>query len=359
MGVLQHTPLSQIDPSALDPATPMKGNRLTDPAALSSIEPAAGTGGPAEMPHFPIPSIDGRIFAPLPDEPQFVSYPIQVKTRSESLDPALHAPQLLPLPTANFNTAPGTEDFTEDSAPLVTAPYPPEKPDTAVSVTSKAIAPPPLPPRRPAVNAVSPAYIARLRRQDGERSIAKQRAATPQMPAVPAEPVMEEILPNDPLARLLIKPDRLKVAELVAKIQKQDLIPDFALKTASIRPPLPMRKPLTTSLGESNLNQHILPFSRGRNEPDSSSLPALEETVVKQLKKNPDLRVQIKAYATSTDEADIGDSRRISLARALSVRSWLLENGIEARRMDIRALGTGETDNSADKVELVLVNPGR
>ena len=71
------------------------------------------------------------------------------------------------------------------------------------------------------------------------------------------------------------------------------------------------------------------------------------------LRADANARLQIQAYATGGDDQG-GQARRLSLSRALAVRGHLIEQGIAATRMDVRALGrTG--DGPSDRVDILLV----
>jgi outer membrane protein OmpA-like peptidoglycan-associated protein len=78
------------------------------------------------------------------------------------------------------------------------------------------------------------------------------------------------------------------------------------------------------------------------------------DAVAAQLQHAMDMRMQIRAYA-GTDEGGQSSARRMSLSRGLMVRSYLLDKGIKATRLDVRALGS-ETDRApVDRVDLVFV----
>ena len=78
------------------------------------------------------------------------------------------------------------------------------------------------------------------------------------------------------------------------------------------------------------------------------------KSVVDTMTKNPAMRVQVKAYASGNAEA-ASKARRISLSRALAVRSYLIEQGIGSTRIDVRALGNNAEGGPGDRVDLVLV----
>ncbi|MBH61849.1 MAG: hypothetical protein CL569_05250 [Alphaproteobacteria bacterium] len=67
-----------------------------------------------------------------------------------------------------------------------------------------------------------------------------------------------------------------------------------------------------------------------------------------------DGRLQLKAYAGGTGEP-LGSARRLSLSRALAVRSFLIEQGIRSTRIDVRALGRAEDSGPPERVDIVLL----
>ncbi len=64
-----------------------------------------------------------------------------------------------------------------------------------------------------------------------------------------------------------------------------------------------------------------------------------------------DLRLQLLAYAGS-EGLSASKARRLSLSRALSVRSFLIENGVRSTRIDVRALGNKTSDKPANRVDV-------
>jgi outer membrane protein OmpA-like peptidoglycan-associated protein len=92
--------------------------------------------------------------------------------------------------------------------------------------------------------------------------------------------------------------------------------------------------------------------------PSATDLADADKTalgrVVDSLKKNPDQRVELLAYATGAED-QTSQSRRVSLIRGLSVRTYLIEQGISSARIDVRALGNKiEGSSPVDRVDLVL-----
>jgi outer membrane protein OmpA-like peptidoglycan-associated protein len=90
---------------------------------------------------------------------------------------------------------------------------------------------------------------------------------------------------------------------------------------------------------------------------ESSSLPndakgRLDE-VVRNMSGNERTRAQIIAYAAGTNDT-ASQARRLSLSRALAVRSYLIEKGIASTRLDVRALGHQVEGGLPDRVDIAL-----
>jgi outer membrane protein OmpA-like peptidoglycan-associated protein len=93
--------------------------------------------------------------------------------------------------------------------------------------------------------------------------------------------------------------------------------------------------------------------------PEVATLAPEEDKVLRglitKLKRDDKLRVQILAFAASTPET-ASAARRLSLTRALSVRSAIVSDGINADRLDVRAMGAGDGDKTQppDRVDLIF-----
>jgi outer membrane protein OmpA-like peptidoglycan-associated protein len=83
--------------------------------------------------------------------------------------------------------------------------------------------------------------------------------------------------------------------------------------------------------------------------------PALD-AIANRLLANENLRVQLISHATGGAD-DAMEARRVSLARAVTVRAYLIDKGVRSLRIDVRALGN-RADNGpvADQVDLLVVS---
>lgn len=92
---------------------------------------------------------------------------------------------------------------------------------------------------------------------------------------------------------------------------------------------------------------------------DSADLPIGTDSnlnaLAEKLLANESLRAQVKAYAgSSTGSASA--ARRLSLSRALAVRSVLIEHGVRSTRIDVRALGDRNEGGPTERVDVLLVS---
>ena len=77
------------------------------------------------------------------------------------------------------------------------------------------------------------------------------------------------------------------------------------------------------------------------------------ETLAAKLKGQPALRLHLLAYAGG-ESLSYGKARRLSLARAMSVRSYLIESGVRSTRIDVRALGNKTAEEPLNRVDVTV-----
>ncbi|MBI3710157.1 MAG: OmpA family protein [Proteobacteria bacterium] len=80
----------------------------------------------------------------------------------------------------------------------------------------------------------------------------------------------------------------------------------------------------------------------------------LLDPAIADLKKDENLRLQLVAYASGGDDAG-SQARRLSLSRALAVRSYLIDQGVRSTRMDVRALGNRVPSGPPDRVDVIVM----
>jgi len=89
-----------------------------------------------------------------------------------------------------------------------------------------------------------------------------------------------------------------------------------------------------------------------------AALPAAAQgalgAIAAKLAQDDTLRLQLKAYAGGGADS-ASHARRLSLSRALAVRSHLIEQGVRSTRIDVRALGNKSESGTSCRVDVILV----
>lgn len=89
---------------------------------------------------------------------------------------------------------------------------------------------------------------------------------------------------------------------------------------------------------------------------DSAEIPDAAkselDSLADKMNANSAMRLQLLAYASGTPDT-ASRARRMSLSRALAVRSYLIKKGVVSTRMDVRALGDNVQGEPADRVDIL------
>lgn len=327
-------PSQKIEDSALDP---------TPPPQIP----------PPERPSLTAPKAEALLQHPVEN------HHVLTLQRSVDQQPDLTVPQL-PVPSS------------QEKSPEVTAdiiPIPPKKPKTLIVVTTTqapskntvivkpepdTLELPPLgtfedePENNPDKNIIKP--IKKAVEIKLTPPVNAYKPTTPKtMPAVP--PVKVE---SDPLPVMGNLPPI--VPEKVEKPSIGERMMDNALTRHMVKDENDVKSILgiPNSEGENlDLDQFSLAFKAGIADLDEDQKSLIKQKVVPRLLKDQAARLQILAYASRTDGTE-SSSRRISLSRALSARSYLLENGIKPTRIDVRALSDKTTEPPVDRIDVTF-----
>lgn len=98
-----------------------------------------------------------------------------------------------------------------------------------------------------------------------------------------------------------------------------------------------------------------LPFKSGQDEVDSFMKDIILNEVIPVLRDNLNIRLQVQSFA-SLSGGQGNSARRLSLSRALSIRNFLVEQGIDPRRMEVRAMGSQSDRSPADRIDFVFLD---
>ena len=247
----------------------------------------------------------------------------------DDLDPMKTLPRLLmpsSRPTAGrivLTPPAGVDAITPQRARVVLRP-PPGAP-TRVAAAPKIS----VPPRAPAAPAPPTSVTAPPVPAPSSASV----------PPAPASPVAQVSEPESDSANTEMS-GPVTPAEAVPTQPEQPADADQAEQVAALPEASPDTGPVSIAFG---VEETELP----------SSAAAALTPVAEQMKSDTELRVQLLAYASSADGSP-SSVRRKSLSRALSVREFLMDQGVQSTRIEVRALGDQNEDGAPDRVDAVV-----
>lgn len=225
------------------------------------------------------------------------------------------------------------------TAPMASAPMPKEP----VQATSRAPAPaqvasaPPPTPKAPEAASAPP------KAPPAPAAVAAAPAAPSQPPAAPATPSAPPSAP--PAPAVVAAPANAPTAAPPAPVVADTSDPaDAPMTTEQASAP--------TSAPTDGLSQVL--FNADNTKLSSDGQNVLDGVITK-LSFSEKMRVQLLAYAAGEDLSS-SKARRISLSRALSVRSYLIEKGVRSTRIDVRALGDKAEGDQKNRVDVNMID---
>ncbi len=205
-------------------------------------------------------------------------------------------------------------------------------------------APQPVPPRAAVSEPVRPRQKPQEPQEPQEPRSAPPPASSPQALTRSAAPVA----PAD--ANRSVDEGRLPPTENVATAEPSRRVPSVA------PPPRPRQEetaalpPRPPAVIEREALRVLFSGSSSRlTEEGEDDLQALVESIAET-----EARIQLKAFAGGSADRP-STARRLSLSRALAVRSFLIEQGLRSTRIDVRALGVPADEGPADRVDVILL----
>jgi outer membrane protein OmpA-like peptidoglycan-associated protein len=118
-------------------------------------------------------------------------------------------------------------------------------------------------------------------------------------------------------------------------------------------PPTQTIAPEASSAG---LTKHsTILFAAGAPDPAANALGAIKflASDLNAALGSGDSRIQIQAYGGAKGDKST-DARRLSLKRALSIRQVLIDDGVPADRIDVRAMGGATDGGPTDRVDVYI-----
>jgi outer membrane protein OmpA-like peptidoglycan-associated protein len=279
--------------------------------------------------------------------------PSEFKNRTATTPPAA-APTPAPAPQVAASPTPPPPPTAVEAPPAPTPPSPPasppaaavpmpEPPKPAPEATQQAAAPEPAPPPPPPAPepaaapepAPPPPPPAAAEAPAPESNLVAGGALTGEEESAPAASEDEEETPPAPD---IVEEAAPETAPEAAEAAPADAEAEET-QTAALPPAAMVEGQVSVTFGE------------GASELSPEARSALDE-VADRLRGDDGLRVQLLAYAAAVDD-NTSRARRMSLSRALAVRSYLIEKGVRSTRMDVRALGSNVEGEPADRVDII------
>ena len=302
----------------------MHGIKLRPPGSSSGVKHVAAKAKPAAS-EAAATQATGE---PTSEEPLIPPPPVE--STPPAPPPSASAPTPLSKSAEEPPPPPAQKTLPVESTPLAPA-----------ANAAKAEAPPP----PPAAKSTAPAKA-------GTEKTAEAAPETPPPPPPPA-PSKAESVPPPPAPAAASKTE--SAAPPPPPPVPVTPAPATSAETAPPPAPNPQVAALPPAPSFSMEKPTAIPFVVGAStlaDPAKQTLGSVAQT----LNGNADLRLQIVAYATGSDD-NASQARRLSLSRALAVRSFLIDAGIRSTRMDVRALGNKFDSGPGDRVDLIVVKP--
>ncbi len=124
----------------------------------------------------------------------------------------------------------------------------------------------------------------------------------------------------------------------------------------SAAPPAPKTAPAGPVTGNESLTKRsVILFAKDAPDPAKGALGAIKFLAgdLNAAMTGPNARVELQAFGgTKGDKGS--DARRLSLKRALAIRQVLIDDGVSADRIDVRAMGGTDDTGPADRVDVYV-----
>jgi outer membrane protein OmpA-like peptidoglycan-associated protein len=340
--------MPQAQGRLLPPPPVMPKSRVMLPSALQQMLPESS---PASRPQTarapraaPVPKVERSLpatppaMATAPSEPSVVPPSITPPAVSVPEAPAVTpppAPPTLPTPEIAGQT--------------------PAAPPVAKAEMPKA--PPPAAPSLPTLEPPAPPEAATSEPSTSEKAAMPETAAVPPPPAVEPPAPPSAATPPAPTPNVAAKAPSPRMVRPVPQVAETPPAPKAESDGASGSEPAsagqlaslpPSGPPEILEDGQ----MYRIPFGSVSSEISEDGKKYLDK-LAQRLKKDDALRLQLLGYAGSTQDS-ASKARRTSLFRALSVRTYLMKQGVRSTRMDVRALGNLAEGGAPDRVDAVI-----
>ena len=332
--------ISTFNPSLL-PRT-VRPSRRTESAASAPQPPALATARPPMTDRKP--RVGTRI--PAVSLAAEVGPKDGVSTQTAALSKPVPA---TPPPTKPAPATPLAEPKPPAEA-VPAAKIPPAPPPPAVKAKPLVTAAPPSTQPKPAAPIKAPALAPSTAKSTAENAAKNEHSVAP--PLVPQLPKQTTMAKTQPLSAA---PPPPVAAPALPKSTTATRKAATETKVAAAPSPKAV-SPKANSPGAPTPNGVLTRLVFPAGNADVSGPLAEQLDAVAQTMRTRDERLLLQAYAAAGQSGGNSGSRRLSLARALEVRSYLIRKGLKSTRIDVRALGTSDTSGPTDRVDIILLS---
>lgn len=360
-----------IDLGAIDGGAPVVSGRGRTGVGTGVLGTMPAGGGQLLLPPQSAPSSrllgpDGRALreAALPAPREERAEPRQPRTAAPKAAKASAAPK---AQVAKAEPAPARPSLPPVALPTVPAPAAPTPPKDGGPVALSSPTPPPAVapapvPDIPSMQVVGPDTAAKAApKAEQQASVSPQATAPAAQPKAAPAPLQP---PSQPQTKAPAASKGPTPAPTVAPAPPADApsvaaTPAPAIKAAPQTQPkaeqqaaLPAPRPATgAAKGAAPQGMDIL-FASGVSDLSNDAKAQLDK-LADNLKGDEKSRLQLLAYAS---EDSPSKARRLSLSRALAVRSHLIAKGVRSTRIDVRALGDQIPSGEPNRVDLQITD---
>lgn len=202
---------------------------------------------------------------------------------------------------------------------------------------------------------------------DQETVKAAPQTSVETAPAAPVPPAPPAVSTSSAPTPIVKAPELPKTPELpkAPELPKTSALPPPAppaIQAAAPPSPPEIKKPMemaalpdaaAPSIMEGGETLMQIVFGEGATRIPDNKMTDLKALAAR-MAKDEEMRLQLLAYAEGTD-ANASKARRLSLSRALAVRSYLIDQGVRSTRIDVRALGNKAGSGPAERVDVVML----
>lgn len=339
----------------LPPPRSMPKSRVMLPRSLQSALPdeaPAAAPQPVRAPKVAPP----RVEKPAPSAPP----PVATAAPEPSAEPSVvppkivppkvsvpEAPSVAPPPPAAAAPEPARETAAVSPAePAATTPEPAKPAAPKASASEPVAAPPSVPKLLPPAPAESAGAAPASQPMPEAASVPKPPAIEPPPPpAAESGPAPAPAIAGKAPSPRVTKPVPALAATAPQESREGGESPASQAQVAAL--------PAATEPEVLDNGQlYRIPFGSASSEISDEGKKHLD-ALAQRLKKDDALRLQLLGYAAGTQDS-ASKARRTSLFRALSVRTYLMKQGIRSTRMDVRALGNLAEGGAPDRVDAVI-----